>query len=76
MGRKEDNVFHSFAQHFLKYLKEEEDIKKDIITTGSCKNMEDYRYSVGYMDGIAAAKRGFEDLLDKLDKDEDDRRNR
>tara|TARA_B100001093_G_C26858467_1_gene1028641 strand:+ start:7115 stop:7324 length:210 start_codon:yes stop_codon:yes gene_type:complete len=69
-------VFHSFAEHFLKYLEEEENLKKDVVITGSCKNIEDYRYSVGYMDGITAAKRGFKDLLDKLDKDEDERRPR
>ena len=69
-------MFKSFAEFFDKELTNESNRITEDIITGSCQNHNDYRYMVGVLQGIAVAKRVFDDLQHKLENDEDGRRNK
>lgn len=67
-------MFHSFIDRFNHEIEEEcERLSNDMIV-GSCKSYDDYRYSVGVIQGLTIAKRVFSDLQQKLEEDEDVRR--
>ena len=63
-------TFHGFNEELRKRIRTDMNDLADHAATGGCKSFEEYRYTVGRIEGLAMAERHLLDLIELAEKED------